>query len=304
MNIYDILSVSQNDIEKLLLDKENQYLSYPIAKRHGKATRWIDAPQEELKGVQETILNKLLYRYMVHPNCVGFVRGKNVTDGARQHLGSVQLLNMDLKNFFGTINQGRVSKLLTFLFTRYKKIIDAKFKFTAHDVRLIAELVTFKGRVPQGAPTSPAISNLCCNNLDRALTELARKNKCLYTRYADDMSFSTQQSSKQFDIGKLIKQVIAFVEKEQFKVNYKKTRIQRQHNRMTVTGVVVNEKLSTPKWYWRNFRAKLHNLVVGQIPVNYEEYQEIRGVAEWIKMLHPTRGEKFLSMIGKLNLAF
>ncbi|MBC8408602.1 MAG: RNA-directed DNA polymerase [Rhodobacteraceae bacterium] len=302
MNIYDMLATDKQTLKTLQTDIDNQYLSYPIAKKKGKAIRWIDAPQPELKTFQEAFLNSFLYKFTVHPCCVGFVRGKNVASGAKQHLGSKQLLNMDFQNFFGAIHIGKVRQLVKFLFSRYKKITDNVFTFTSYDVELFAALLTFKSRLPQGAPTSPAISNLCTLPLDKELAALAAQSDCIYTRYADDLSFSTKQEKAVFDVKDLIKPVSKKITRAQLTVNYKKTRVQRPHNRMTVTGVVVNEKLSTPKWYWRNFRAKLHNLQMSQVPVTPEEYQEIRGTAEWIKMLHPIRGQQFLNTIGKLNL--
>jgi len=306
MNIYELLGVKNaEELQNFLDGKDNLYLSYPIAKKYNKAVRWIDAPQPDLKALQWTLLNTFLYRFSVHPSCVGFVKGKNVATGAERHLGASQLLNMDLQNFFGSIHQGRVIKLSKFLLTRYKEAFDPKFEVDLKkDPYNLTNLLIFKGHVPQGAPSSPALANLCAYGLDKKLASLAKDNNCIYTRYADDISFSSKTPSDKFNIGTLIPKITKLVGEEQFKVNYKKTRIKRPHNRMTVTGIVVNEKLSTPKWYWRNFRARLHNLNVSQIPVTEEEYQEIRGIAEWIKSLHPERGEKFLNTIGNLNLMF
>ena len=302
MNIYDVLNTTPEELGALLED-EKYYLSYPIAKNNRKTTRWIDAPQGELKELQETFLHRYLYRFSAHPNCVGFVKGKSVRTGAERHIGTEQLLNMDLKNFFSTIKTNKVIRLLTFLSSRHNSISGTHITYlNSNDKMLLNRLLTFKGRLPQGAPTSPAVANLCAYPMDVQLTNLAQANSCVYTRYADDLTFSTKKTKDKFNIIGMIPQIREIIEKNNFSVNYKKTRVQKQNNRMTVTGVVVNKKLSTAKWYWRNFRAKLHNLEKSGAPITKEEYQEIRGTAEWIKSLHPIRGEKFLETLGKLNL--
>ncbi|MBC8436839.1 RNA-directed DNA polymerase [bacterium] len=303
MNIYELLNTTSKEVSSIILELDQHYLSYPIAKRNRKTMRWIDAPQGKLKELQETFLHRYLYRFSAHPSCVGFVKGKSVRTGAERHIGTEQLLNMDLKNFFSTIKIYKVAKLLTFLTSRHSTITGKQVTFVnTDDKEKLARLLTYKNTLPQGAPSSPAIANLCAYQMDVQLTALAKNNGCIYTRYADDLTFSTKKTKDKFNIIGMIPQIRETIEKNMFSVNYKKTRVQKQNNRMTVTGVVVNKKLSTPKWYWRNFRAKLHNLEKSGVPITEEEYQEIRGTAEWIKSLHPVRGEKFLETLGKLNL--
>ena len=99
--------------------------------------------------------------------------------------------------------------------------------------------------------------------------------------------------SKDFDIGSIISEVTQISEGYKLKIKKKKTRIMYPHNRMVVTGVVINEKLSIPKWKWRNFRAKLHNIIVNDEQITMDDYQKLRGFAEWIYSLHTERGNIF-----------
>ncbi len=293
MNLYDLIETPKEIIEKIIENKDKHYRSYPIKKSNGKQ-RWINAPDEELKTVQANILHEVLYRFAPHQAATGFRTGVGVADGAKKHLPNQTLLCMDLSNFFPSIKKARVLTLAAHLLRRLEKRLWG-FTYTAEDALYLTELVVYKERVPQGAPTSPAIANLIALTLDTKLSQFAEHNGLVYTRYADDLSFSHPDTA--YDIYERIPEVIDIIREERFKVNYKKTRVSRPHKRMVVTGVVVNEKLSVPKYQWRNFRAKLHNLIRDKVEVSAEEYQRLRGYAEWIRSLNPKRGEEFLECL-------
>jgi len=166
-------------------------------------------------------------------------------------------------------------------------------------VEFFINLVTGPEGLSQGAPTSPAISNLVAKHLDRELKELADKHSLIYTRYADDLTFSTEDSS--VDMGPIETEVKKVITRQNFLVNHNKTRIQRPHRRMSVTGIVVNDKLSVPKWKWKQFRAKLHNIERDKTILTKTELEEITGYAQWINQLHPKRGQTFQDQIGRIK---
>ena len=299
-NFLTLLDTTSDTLDDLCKDIHNNYLSYPIKKRSGKY-RWIDAPQSPLIEMQHAILYNIIYKFKTHEACIGFTKDKSVIDGANAHLKSNILLTMDLRNFFNSIKLSRVfdtiNRIRIRLNTKGHKGIS--YNISKRQAQVVAALVCYKGQLPQGAPTSPAMANLVAYPMDVQLAKFAKKHGVIYTRYADDVAFS--HSDKNYNIGALIKPIEEIVRNNRLRLNYKKTKIRRPHNRMSVTGIVINEKLSVPRWKWRNFRAELHNLITNGAEISLEHYQQLRGYAEWIKTLNPSRGKFFLSQIGKLQ---
>ena len=146
---------------------------------------------------------------------------------------------------------------------------------------MIAHLCCYKGVLPQGAPTSPIITNLICLDMDEKLFGFAKKYKQDFTRYADDITFSGYSSvyDKPFfgELNRIIK-------KEGFKLKFSKTRIQSKNKRQEVTGVVVNDKLNINRHYVRNLRAMIHHYKFGKGLLDNME-NVIRGKLEFLKMI-------------------
>ncbi len=298
--MYDTIKtiLDSEKIDEILMNGKNgYYLNYSIRKKSGK-NRWINAPQLALKELQYQILDRILYHCEPHSAAVGFRVGHSMAEGAERHLGAGCILNMDLKNFFNSIDFNLAIRTLTYVTNQMHQKNITK-EWPQKDLKLLANLVTYRGLVPQGAPTSPALSNLVARGLDQKLTKMCIEKNLTYTRYADDLSFS--HPTGDIDLLNVFEEASEIIKREGFTVNSDKTRMQRPHQRMTVTGIVVNEKKSVPKWKWRQFRAKLHNLEKSQKEINPEEYKKILGYAQWIHQLHPKRGQKFLDQIGNLN---
>jgi len=297
-NIYDLLEVKKEDIEKIVANIENYYRSYPIKKASGKL-RWIDAPQKPLKEYQKKILERLLYQFRAHESAVGFIKHIGVKDGAARHLGNKVVLCIDVQDFFGSLSLFQVYAAYGYMLTKLSK--DKKsFSYGSEDLELLVKLSTYKGHVPQGAPTSPALANIICRQMDRELQDIAVKNDLVYTRYADDIAFS--HARKNFKITKIIEQTKKVMSYYGLKLNSKKTRVLRPHKRMAITGVVINEKLSVAKPVWRNVRAQLHNLSINKDTLSVEEYQKLRGKIEWIGMFRPQLKTTYLEQLGKVTL--
>lgn len=277
---------------------EDLYLSFPVLKSNGKK-RWISAPEEVLKDVQKSILHRALYKLKPHPCCVGFTPHHGIKLGADKHLGAESLLNVDIRDFFDSVPKHYVKDVL-------KKILCLKegAKFTPprkeDDLeRLLFSLVTLHGRLPQGAPTSPYISNLAFYNLDVKLNKMAQEHELTYTRYADDLSFSSRDKS--LDMLPFIRKIDSILSAHSYRLNGKKSRIQRKHRRMTVTGVVVNKTTSVPKWKRKNIRAAIHNYKNGNQRITPEEKESLVGYCEWIRQLNPKQGDKLKKEAMELN---
>lgn len=231
---------------------EGSYQHFEILKKNG-SSRNIYAPKPSLKKIQ-TLLKELLEEvFKPHNAATAFVKNRGVVFNAKQHVGKAAVFNIDLENFFGTIHFGRVFGLLT----------SPPYSLQTETAKLIANLCCYNGVLPQGAPTSPIISNMICKSFDRDLSLLAKTNRAFYTRYADDITFSFSNISYQeiFTDEKEPSQTLkTTIEKHGFTINKSKTRLQYKTERQVVTGLKVNRKVNLDRRYIRTTRAMLHSL--------------------------------------------
>lgn len=304
MNLYQLLQHDEETVKQIIYDIDRYYISYSIKKKSGKYRR-IDAPQFTLKELQEKILYKILYKYKPHPIAHGFVKNKSPKTNAQVHVGAKTLINLDINNFFNSINENTVYDTLQYLFDKRLPYDECN----ENDIKIIQSLLTYRKRIPQGAITSPAITNLIMLRIDKNLTGLKNKfkTKLKITRYCDDISLSSQDILTKAQVKSIIEEVKIILILVSLRLNDKKTKVKKYYHRMKVTGVIVNEKINVPRERWRNLRAQLHNLFTEDLPLTEIEAQKIRGSIEWVKSLNPQRGmefsnkfEKILNMPGKL----
>ncbi len=287
------------------------YNRFTIAKRDGSA-REIWAPQPILKSVQRKISRAIIENLMVHGASHGFLAGRSILTNAEQHTDAKIVLKVDLKNFFPTITLPRVKGL--FRKAGYRERIatllallctEAPRKLIEHEGK--PYYISLGNRcLPQGAPTSPAITNALCMKLDQRLAGAAAKYGWRYTRYADDLTFSLAnntklpKNSRGDNLGTLLFLIKKIVEDEGFTVNDKKTRIARTGSRQQVTGLVVNEKTGprVPRATKRALRAAIHNLKQGKPLKEGETVATLQGHAAFIYMTEPELGAKLLGELA------
>jgi RNA-directed DNA polymerase len=245
------VGVPYHEIEKCI--NQPRYNEILLSKSNGKGKRLIQEPSMSLKQIQARLNLGLGAVYtMIRPEQVhGFVRGKKeerigIVSNAAVHVGSPFVLNMDLHDFFHSVRAGKVQKILG------SKI----FAFNDHLSVAIALLCSYQGRLPQGASTSPVLSNLVCLSLDEQLRVLAIEKGWKFTRYADDLTFSGGLPFTDEDI-MLIRKV---VESEGFKVNERKTRRKGACRKQKVTGLIVNKKVNVDRKLIRKVRAMLYDV--------------------------------------------
>jgi hypothetical protein len=240
-----------------------KYKSFDIPKQHG-GVRHIKAPEPRLALLQRRLATSIYdcldelktanagRRSLAH----GFERSRSIITNASLHKRRRYVLNLDLKDFFPSINFGRVRGF--FIKDRY---------FSLHPVvaTAIAQIACHENELPQGSPCSPVISNLIGHLLDTRLASFAKLNKCTYSRYADDITFST--SRKNFPAGlaallpgsavdwRLGKSLVDIVERSGFQINHKKTRMQLRSSRQVATGLMLNEKVNIRPEYYRLARS-------------------------------------------------
>lgn len=245
------------------------YVQFTIPKRFG-GTRSIAAPTDPLKMIQKRLSNVL-------QNCAeeinaanqfkaqiahGFVRKRSIVTNAEAHRRRRYVFNVDLEDFFGTINFGRVRGFF---------IKDRHFALPAPVATVIAQIVCFNNSLPQGSPCSPVVSNLIGHVLDVHLVRIAKREGCTYTRYADDLTFSTNKPLFPTSIAVPIagrpnawqpgSRLAHSIGKCGFSVNPAKTRMQYRDSRQEVTGLVVNQKINVRHEYRHTVRAMVNRLV-------------------------------------------
>jgi RNA-directed DNA polymerase len=237
------------------LNENKRYYEFEIARRTGGMPRAIRAPIKPIKDLQQALLPLLETAYDPKPHVHGFVRGRSpITNGA-VHRGQRWILRIDLENFFPSINFGRVRGL----FRTYP------FYYPEEVATLLAQICCHRNELPQGAPTSPILSNLVCRQLDKEMAAFGNALHCHYSRYADDISFSSGRRTFPGEIATVINKLPALspelrqiVSGNGFVINDAKTRLMPRRQRQRVTGLVVNERLNVPREYSRHLRAVLH----------------------------------------------
>jgi len=249
------ITTEQLNFHLYVLPSYKRYKVFEISKKSG-GTRQILAPISPIKIIQEKLKQVLDSVYRPKPSAHGFIAERSIVTNARLHKKRRYIFNIDLEDFFPTIHFGRVRGM--FMGNPY---------FLGDEVStILAQICCHNKILPQGAPTSPVISNMICARLDAKLQQLAKEHNCTYSRYADDMTFSTTRSkfpsalANLSDIGQVEigSQLLAIIEENGFKVNSKKTRLQMRQQRQEVTGLTVNRYPNVQRRYIKQIRAILH----------------------------------------------
>jgi len=289
--------------------QKSHYVYFEVPKRSG-GTRLLAAPHRKLAAAQQWVLANVLARLEVTAHAHGFVPGRSTVTNARPHVGKEVVVNLDLADFFPTITFPRVrglfesigyspavATLLALLCTeapRSPVVYDGVKLWVAAGDRAL----------PQGACTSPAISNLVTRKLDRRLAGATRKLGWTYTRYADDLAFSTAAATAS-SLALLFARVRHIVREEGFVVNEAKGRVQRRSQRQSVTGIVVNDKPGVPREELRRLRAILHRArTTGLAAQNRDSHPDfaayVRGKIAYVAMIDPVRGAALTSALDAL----
>ena len=257
-DIAKLLEVTELQLNYYLyiVPRDKRYKRFEIPKKHG-GSREIYAPATALKIIQQKLNQVLQSVYKVKPSAHGFVQKKSILSNAIPHVSKRYVLNLDLKDFFPSINFGRVRGL--FMAPPYLRNNEV--------ATTLAQICCFNGYLPQGAPTSPIVSNMICSKLDSQLQKLAKKHRSTYTRYADDITFSTSrpkfpsglayflEETGKLEIGDELK---ALILENGFEINERKNRLQPYSKRQEVTGLTVNVFPNVRRDYVREIRGMLH----------------------------------------------
>ena len=300
---------------------KNRYFSFDVSKKSG-GVRQINSPTEGLKKILEILNFVFQHCYVSHNSSNGFELNKSIVSNAQLHIKKHYVYNIDLKDFFHSFDRNRVKFVLLkelFNFNVEKEKI-AYFIASLCTHPLLIDDGSTKIVLPQGSPTSPTITNILCYTLDRRLNGLAKRFNAVYSRYADDITFSSQyniysKASFQIELKRIIQ------EDQSLTINTKKTRLQKTGYRKEVTGLIVNEKVNVKKrfikkirmwiYYWERYgytRAQ-------QIFIN--DYQKdkshrsilhpelsnvIKGKLNFIKMVKGSNDETYLKLKKRIDI--
>jgi hypothetical protein len=279
------------------------YVEFEIPKAKGGSRR-IAAPRTPLRRVQRAILDKILAVVPMHDACHGFVAGRSTVTNATPHQNARLVLKLDLKDFFPTVHYARVKGLFRML-GYAADVAGVLAGLTTYRPKLDNGDVLWPGVLPQGAPTSPALANLCCRRLDARLSKLAAACSATYTRYADDLTFSFRADPPaDFRIGRFLWWIDAICHDEGFLERPDKRRILRAKHQQRVTGIVVNAGVHVPRADRKRFRAILHNCekhgFASQARGRDDFASYLAGYAAYVHMVEPELGRAWIARVEKI----
>ncbi|HUJ57487.1 MAG TPA: reverse transcriptase family protein [Kofleriaceae bacterium] len=293
------------------VDSGTHYHRWLVPKRDG-TPRLISAPKPELKRVQRFLMREVTEHLPVHGAAHGFLVGRSIVTNARVHAGAKIVVKLDIRGFYPSVTWRRVKGLLRRAgLTEQVATLMALLATESPREQVVTHgktyhVATGPRSLPQGAPTSPSITNALCLRLDARLSGLARKLGCRYTRYADDLTFSWHGDART-DVSGLLHATGAIVAAEGFAIHPQKTRVMRSGARQSVTGLVVNAApgrppARVPRARIRELRAAIKNRELGR-PGKGETLEHLKGLAAFVMMTDRAKGKAFMERIDRLIAA-
>ena len=271
-NLAALVGYRTNYLKRSVKYTSYYYREFFIKKSNGKLRRLVE-PLPSLKEIQNWILNNILYKVKVSRYAKAYVRERNLIENVKFHKGQPAVLKLDISDFFGSIRLDHVETIFRDL------------GYSSNVANLLAKLCCNDEVLPQGAPTSPYLSNLYLRSFDETLSKYCNENEIRYTRYADDLTFSGKKDSLN---------IIEFVEHQlsviDLVLNHKKEKLMLRNERQLITGIVVNDKLQVPKKDRNFIRNEVHFL--SQFGLN-----------DHLKKTGNRRNNYLAHLLGKINFA-
>jgi hypothetical protein len=294
-----------------------RHYNFTVLRKTSGRPRLLESPKSNLKYIQRRILREILDRVPVNDRAHGFVKGRSCLSSASIHAGEACVAAMDIRNFFHAVTERRVRMLFRRLGYPYR-VADllTGLCVTTTPVSVFGEIPGAEGfdwterkllsqpHLPQGAPTSPVLANLCTWRLDQRLAGLAARYDVNYTRYADDLAFSGDAGFAQ-RVRTFQSSVAAIVRDEGFSICPSKTRIMHAHMRQNLTGIVVNAHVNVARAEYDRLKAILHNCkCYGLSGQNREGHGDFRrhldGRVNWVENVNPARGAKLRAQFERI----
>ncbi|HLZ94257.1 MAG TPA: reverse transcriptase family protein [Candidatus Dormibacteraeota bacterium] len=312
-------------LERLVADEKLRNYRYRWVTKRSGGSRLIELPKQRLRRMQRLILATILNRIPIHESAHGFVRGRSAITFAHEHAGARTVIRFDLQDFFGSIGAGRVYGLfrtagypesvahaLTGLATNVvpRNVWEAaprprQTSDAIHDHFMLGRRLATP-HLPQGAPTSPALANLCAHGLDRRLRGLAEASDLHYSRYADDLAFSGAPSRT--TVARVQELVRDIAREEGFKVNDGKTVVMGRGQRQRLAGVVINQRPNLDRRAYDRLRATLHNAALNGLDAENREghkrfAEHLAGRVSWAVNLNDGRARVLDRLLAEATSA-
>jgi RNA-directed DNA polymerase len=293
-----LVGYKRSYIKRAIYFTDYFYRSFQISKKNGKK-REIKEPLPSLKEIQQWILNFILYKVTVSKFAKAYIPNRKITDNVRFHKNQEQVICLDIKNFFPSIKATSIQNIFL------------NIGYSSRVAKILTNLSCLNGSLPQGAPTSPQLSNIYLYKFDKAISKYCIETKIRYTRYADDLAFS----------GKIEEEKLMTLVNQQLKelglsLNDNKTKIMTQNMRQVVTGIVVNEKAQVPKekrkelrqaiFYIEKYGLDSHLEKINCKKANYVKH--LLGLVNYVLFINPNdmeakKQKAFLLSIEKSTVA-
>ena len=281
------------DIGNMMVHQEDFfYRQVQIEKKHG-GYRTLDIPAVNLRKIQKWILKNILYQISVSEHACGFCKKRSIVTNAERHVGKGCVINVDIKDFFPSVHGDQIFKIFYY------------YGYTTEVSYLLSRLCTYRDYLPQGAPTSPYLSNIVCLKLDKRLSQLAKSYHAEYSRYADDITFSGNAGIKA-----MLPIVERILNEEGYLLNKDKTRIAYKHQRQEVTGLLVNgttvqvskqylKKFSQEIYYCKKFGVRSH---MEHIHCEKRFFRDhMYGKAYFIQMVDRDMGKRYFAELEQID---
>ena len=278
-NLALMIGISHQLITSILSHKHRYYRSFTIPKKTGTG-RKIDSPRVFLKVIQRFLLDYYLESLKIHPSVNSFIKKRSVLDNARVHNRKAYVGTIDIKNFFGSITLEMVKKLLL------------QSGYDRKEASLMSELCTLANVLPQGAPTSPILSNALLYQFDQSMDEFTKEKGLNYSRYADDLTISG--NDREAVMKGLEKAELLLTSNYSLHINKDKSRVVSFNGRQVVTGLVVNEKVQLPRYKRRQIRAAFHNASLKD-KIDAQELNRLRGYYGYLYSATDSKGSKSIA---------
>ena len=287
-----LIGINKNILNRVIYSENSFYKNVEIPKKNGDK-RELSIPSLPLKYMQKWILDNILYNIPISKFATGFCRKKSIVTNARQYIGKQCIINIDIKDFFPSI---KIKKIFN-IFYYYGYTKEVSF--------LLSKLCCYKGKLPQGSPASPYLSNIASLKIDKRISKLAKKYNANYSRYADDITISGN-----YGIIKCKDIIKTILEEEGFNINDRKTRILYKHQRQEVTGIIVNSnKITVGRKYKRKLMQEIYFCLkfgfknhLKKININRKFYKGyLYGKAYFVNMVEPKYAKNIFKLLDKID---